>query len=272
MYFITFSEKMGTNGAEIARRVADRMGYAFYDTEAIENAAQEMGFLEDVKEIDQRTPSLFERIFSRKPEIYLERLISVIYELASRGNAVFLGRGGYILLRQFKCAFHVMVTGSREKRILNLMERGFPREVAVKEIQRSDQERESFVKFAFGVDWGNPDLFDIVLNTDNLSADLAAEIVSHAAGSEEIKARSLDVMKSLEIMALTRRIEAALIEAHLSITSFSVAVLEPGKIRITGYVGSQATRARAERVLQGIKGITAIDNEIEVMDAYRYPA
>ena len=45
MYFITFSEKMGTNGSEIARKVADQLGYNFYDTEAIESAAQEMGFL-----------------------------------------------------------------------------------------------------------------------------------------------------------------------------------------------------------------------------------
>ena len=66
MYFITFSEKMGTNGSEIARRVADQLGYNFYDTEAIENAAQEMGFLQDIKEIDEKVPSLFERLFSHK--------------------------------------------------------------------------------------------------------------------------------------------------------------------------------------------------------------
>ena len=29
MYFITFSRKMGTNGSEIARRVADQLGYDF---------------------------------------------------------------------------------------------------------------------------------------------------------------------------------------------------------------------------------------------------
>ena len=48
MYFITLTRKMGTNGSEIARRVANQLQYSLYDTEAIENAAREMGFLKDV--------------------------------------------------------------------------------------------------------------------------------------------------------------------------------------------------------------------------------
>ena len=59
MYFITFSRKAGTDGAEVARRVAQQLGYNFYHTEAIENAAREMGFLKDVQEIDEKVPSLF---------------------------------------------------------------------------------------------------------------------------------------------------------------------------------------------------------------------
>jgi cytidylate kinase len=49
MRFITFSRKMGTNGTEIARQVAEELGYHFYDTKAIESAARKMGFLENVK-------------------------------------------------------------------------------------------------------------------------------------------------------------------------------------------------------------------------------
>src|SRR5512139_389658 len=104
MYFVTFSRKMGSSGSEIARQVADRLRYNFFDTEAIEDTAREMSFLKDVKEIDEKVPSLFQRLFSQKPEVHLDRLHSIIYELASRGNAVFLGRGSHILLGAFKCA------------------------------------------------------------------------------------------------------------------------------------------------------------------------
>ncbi len=263
MYFITLSRKMGTNGSEIARRVADRLGYGFYDTEAIEDAAQEMGFLEDVKEIDDKTPSLFQRFISQKPEVYLDRLHSVIYELASRGNAVFLGRGSHMLLRFFKCALHIRVIASLKNRIESLVKRGWLREVAIKAIEKSDHERGAFIKFAFRVDWDNPELYDLVLNMDNLTIDLAVDTVLDIANSEEIKARSLDAMKSLEVMGLARRAEAALIEAGLR-HGPSITVLEPGRIQLTGLVAEPLTKTKAEEILKGVKGIKSIDNQIQV--------
>ena len=264
MYIITFTRKMGANGSEIAKRVANQLQYNLYDTEAIETAAREMGFLKDIKEVDQRVPSLFQRLFSHRPEIYLDRLNSLIYELASRGNAVLLGRGSHILLRSFTCALHIRVTASLEKRVENLVERGLPKNVAIEALRKSDHEREAFIKFAFGVDWDNPELYDMVLNTDNLSVALAADTVVHLAGSEEVQARSLDAMKSLEMMSLARRAGAALVEAGFSATSLSVAVVEPGKIRVTGSVASESAKIKAEEVLKGVNGVASIENQVGV--------
>jgi cytidylate kinase len=196
MYFITFTRRTGTDGAEVARNVAAQLGYNFYDTEAIENAAREMGFLEDVKDVDEKAPPLFERFFSHRPEIHLARLTSVIHMLASRGNAVFLGRGSHVPLRFLTCALHVRITASLEKRLRNLLARGFQKEAALKAIHKSDHEREAFVRFAFGVDWENPELYDMVLNMDNLTVDLAVATVLHIARAEEIKARSIDGMNA----------------------------------------------------------------------------
>ena len=74
MHFITFSRKMGTNGTEIARQVAMKLEYKFYETEAIENEARRMGLLESVREIDEKSPPLFQRLFSHRPTIDLDRL------------------------------------------------------------------------------------------------------------------------------------------------------------------------------------------------------
>lgn len=273
MHFITFSEKMGTNGTEIAKQVATKLGYKFFDTEAIENAAREMGFLESVREINEKPPSLFQKLFSHRPAIDVDRLNSVIYELAKQGNAVFLGRGGQILLKAFNCALHVRVTASAEKRVQNLIERQFGREAALKAIEQTDHERSSFIKFAFGVDWDNPDLYDVVLNMDKLSVGLAVNTVLQMARSEDIKSCSIDAMKSIEKMGLVRRAEAALIEAGLTYgptTSISVSVVEPGKIRLSGLAESQATKTRAESLLKALKGVVSIENQIRVAPADRH--
>jgi hypothetical protein len=74
MKWITFSRKMGTNGSEVARRVAGELGYRLYDTKAINHMAQELGFLESVREVDDKAPPIFQRIFSQRPTVDLERL------------------------------------------------------------------------------------------------------------------------------------------------------------------------------------------------------
>jgi cytidylate kinase len=274
MHFVTFSRKMGTNGSAIAKQVAEKMGYRFYDTEAIENAAREMGFLKNVKEIDEKAPSLFQRLFSHKPAIELDRLNSVVYELAGRGDAVFLGRGGQILLRDFNCALHVRVTASFEKRIQNLIERGITREAASKVIEGSDHERSSFIRFAFKADWENDELYDIVLNMDKITVKLAVDTILTIARSDEIKACSVDAMKSLEMMGLHTQAEAALIEAGLTYgpagTYVSVIVEEPGRVRLLGVVDDKASKTRAEKVIKNVKGVESIENQIRVAPADRH--
>jgi len=272
MKLITFTEKMGTNGLEVARQVAKKLGYKTYDTEAINNMAQEMGFLESVTKVDEKVPSIFERLFSHRPDIYFDRLYSVIYELVKQGDVVFLGRGSHVLLKAFNCALHVRVTASLEKRIQNLIESGFHREAAIKAIERSDHERSTFVKSAFGVDWETPELYDLVLSMDKLSIDLAVNIVLNMARSDEIKECSLDAIRSLETMGLTKRAEAALIEADLIYgpkTSISVSVIEHGKIRLSGYVETEEMKTRAEKALKLVKGVESIENRILLLPPRR---
>jgi cytidylate kinase len=274
MHFITFSRKMGANGTAIAKQVAEKMGYRFYDTEAIENEARKMGLLESIREIDEKSPPLFQRLFSHKPTIDLDRLHSVIYELAARGDAVFLGRGSHLLLKNFNCALHVRVTASVEKRIQNLVQRGFNRDAARIAIEKNDHDRGAFIKMAFGVDWERPELYDLMLNTEKLTVDLAAETVRNIARSDIIKACSVDAMKSLEMMGLQTGAEAALIEAGLTYgpagTYIQVQVEEPGKVLLTGRVDSDVVKKRAQEVVQKVKGVGSVDNRIMIAPADRH--
>jgi cytidylate kinase len=268
MKWITFSRKMGTHGSEIARRVASELGYRFYDTKAINHMAKELGFLGSVREIDEKVPSIFDRLFSHRPMVYLERLYSVIYELAKQGDAVFLGRGSHILLRDFPCTLHVRVTASPEKCICTLMDQGLNREAAARAIKRSDDERSAFVKFAFGVDWADPARYDLVLNMDKLSLNLAVSTVLHMVRSPEMSEASHEAIGALETMALASRAEAALVEAtfgHGFAPSLSVSVVEPGKVRVSGNVETATRKVEAENVLRSVKGVEAVDNAIQVV-------
>src|SRR5512139_757850 len=272
MKWITVSRKMGTHGSEIARRVATELGYHFYDTKAINHMAQELGFLGSIREIDEKVPSIFQRLFSQRPMVYLERLYSVIYELAKQGDAVFLGRGSHILLRDFSCALHVRVTASLETCIRTLMDQGLNREAAARAIKRTDDERGAFVRFAFGVDWEDPARYDLVLNMDKLSVTLAVSTVLHMVRSPEISEASTDAIRTLGMLALSSRAEAALSEATfgLEITpALSVSAVTPSKVRVSGRVETEGQKANAENVLRSVKGVEVVENMIEVFPVFR---
>jgi cytidylate kinase len=267
MNFITFSRELGANGTEIARQVSDKLGYKFHDTDAIEAMAQELGFLADVRQADEKSPSFLKRLWSHQPTFALHRLSSVVYELAKKGNAVFVGRGSALLLKTFNCALRVRVHASVEKRIQSLVSRGYPKESARLAIERSDHERSAFVQFAFGVDWTSPKLYDLVFNMDKLSVDLVVNMILNVAHSKEIQACSIDALRSIEMMALAHRAEAALMQAGLSLShsvTLSVSVPAPGRIELTGAVQDRAMREKAEEVLKGIKGVVSVDNKVIV--------
>jgi cytidylate kinase len=267
MKWITVSRKMGTRGSEIAKRVASELGYRFYDTEAIGHMAQELGVLDNVRETDEGAPSVFQQIFSQRPIVYLERLASALYELARQGDAVFLGRGSHVLLRDFPCALHVWVTASPESRIRTLLNQGWTRDAAVRAIKRSDDERSALVKFAFGVDWEDPARYDLVLNMDKLSVPVAVSTVLHVVRSPAVSDASGEALRALSMLALARRAEAALLEASVSqgfSASLFVAVVEPGTVRVSGDVETPERRAEAEKVLRGVKGVESVENTIRV--------
>ncbi len=111
MHFVTISRKLGSYGSEITRIAAQNLGYKIIDTEAIDAMAKKMGFLESVESVDEKVRlPYFCDFFTQKPHVQLDRLNSVIYELADQGDTIFLGRGGHILLKSFDvrlaCANH----------------------------------------------------------------------------------------------------------------------------------------------------------------------
>jgi cytidylate kinase len=268
MYFITVSEMFGTGGEKIATQVAQKLGYTYYGEEELLKAADEMGFLSDLKRLDEKGPSLFERIFSERPKIYLHRLQSVIYEVAQKGDAVFFGRGSQLLLHSFDCAFHVLVTGSREKRIERVMEeRHLGREVAEQMINRSDHGKRGFLRYAFDEDWLNPQLYDLLLNTDKLSPDSAVKMVVDAAKSDEIKACGRDSVKLLGKLSLQRKLESALLEAGVTSPHLFVTVEDANSVRLYGVVDSQDEKEAVEKTVKGIKDIKKVMNEVAVLKA-----
>lgn len=88
---------------------------------------------EDLK--DLRRPGFLDRIFSNKPQVYMEYMDSIIFEVSRFGNGVIVGHGSQMLLQDFGCALHVRIQAEEAARIQYVMEkRGLRKEANRKTI------------------------------------------------------------------------------------------------------------------------------------------
>jgi len=139
------------------------------------------------------------------------------------------------------------------------------REVAEKMISRSDHDKRSFIRFAYDEDMLNPQLYDLVLNTDKLSIDSAVKMIVDAAESDEIKSCGIDSVQLLGRLSLNRKIESLLLEAGFTSAHLFFTVEETNSVRLFGMVNSAGEKEGIENLVKRIKEIKTIKNELVVI-------
>jgi cytidylate kinase len=103
-------------------------------------------------------------------------------ELAARGDALLVGRGGSRFLRDRPGVFHVRLVAALPVRVRRVMEHRWLRESAARElIAQSDGRRSRFYAASFGADWEGPLEYHLTVNTGRLGP-AAVDVVALAAG------------------------------------------------------------------------------------------
>ncbi len=117
-----------------------------------------------------------------KASDYAELVRQVILEYAEAGEVVIVGRGAQVILRDTPGVLRVKINASEATRIQRVMERvNVDFKEAERQVQQSDRERARYLKHFYGVDWQDPTLYDLILNTDKLSLEKAVALIITAA-------------------------------------------------------------------------------------------
>jgi cytidylate kinase len=269
MPLVTISRSIGCGGKIIARLVAEGLNLQLYDDPELQAEALKMGIRsEDLKSLNEKAPGLFDRIMTRRPQIYLDLMEAVVYEVAQRGEGVILGHGSQLMLRDFGCALHVLVHAGESTRIQNIMEqRGLSQEAARKLIHRRDHEQKGFFRYPFQMDWNDPSLYDLIINTEKMGIDAAAKLIMEAAQSDQVKTCSLTATEAMERLSQAKRIEAALLKNDLNLSMLNVEVPETGVAQISGWSYTEDERERIAEIVKGVPGISEVRSEVAIMPA-----
>ncbi len=115
-------------------------------------------------------------------EEYVRIVNMVIHDLAREGNVLVVGQGGQVLLRDEPDTLHVQIVASFDRRVERVMAReGLERREAVRRVRDSDQARTDYLQRYHGVNWLDPHLYDVVINTDRISVESATDLIVRAS-------------------------------------------------------------------------------------------
>jgi cytidylate kinase len=182
MTTITISRQLGSRGLEIARQVAERLGYRLVWRELINQAALRAGAPEMALATIDELGLLNLCPSPAACRAYHQAVRQVMLELAEEGGVVILGRAGQVILRGRPDVLHVRLiapAGLRAGRIAALQ--NISLEAAAAQVQASDRHRSNYLRRFYKARWDNPELYDLLLNTADLSVETAAGIIVQAA-------------------------------------------------------------------------------------------
>ncbi|RMF86262.1 MAG: cytidylate kinase-like family protein, partial [Nitrospinota bacterium] len=132
MAIVTIARQLGSGGYVIAEEVARRLGYRLIGSDQLIDAAEEYGYVKpELEEVHEKRPNLITRFFTMRHKAYLDMIQTIIYDFASQGNVVIMGRAATILLRDVPSALRVHIYCPFEVRVERLMrDEGLTREIA----------------------------------------------------------------------------------------------------------------------------------------------
>ena len=267
MSLITISGGRGCGAEQVARWIAEASGIDLYDDRRLQEEAVKRGFRsEELRNLEEKAPGFFDVLRGRQPEVYLDLMESLIYDVSRSGKGVILGHGSQFLLRDFGCALHVLIHASQPYRIKRMMaQHGLARPAAEKMIARDDHDRRGFLRFAFRLEYTDPSLYDLVINTDKFGVEGAAKLIVDALNSPEIQECSLHALESMERMSLMKKIEAALLKENYSRTQFHAEAPEKGVARIFGYASTAESKKHMLETARKVPGVSKIVDEVGVL-------
>lgn len=261
----------GSLGDEIGREVGRTLGYEFSDREIILRAANWFG--QEVMELEHVTeekPSLWER-FSETAQRYITYVHAIIWEAAARDSMILSGRGAAFVLRAVPHALRVRITAPeriRAKRVEH--QQGLTSKAAAHVVLQSDQKRAARIKFLYQVNWEDPCLYDLVLNTERLEVKEAARLIQEALQNGRFQPTP-DSLSNVKDRSLTARAEATLLE-HIITRRLQLSLTRTnGHLSIRGMVERDEFRKAVEEIVGKIPGITGVLSEIAVVPQHLIP-
>lgn len=185
---ITIGREFGSGGRELGHKLAELLGYAYYDNEIITEIAKRTALSEEyVRQIAERKPSagypihvgtsfyhMPDPAFTQSIAVYAEQH-KLLLELSEKSDCVIVGRCADFVLRDKK-PFRIFVYADIQSKIDRCVKRSTAGEsLSEKDLKRKiadiDRGRAEYYAYFSDGKWGARESYDMLVNTSGKNID-----------------------------------------------------------------------------------------------------
>lgn len=180
---VTISREFGSGGREIGKRLADELGFSYYDREIITEIAKETGMSEEyVQNISEKgiypypfqfakSFALYSGVQSNQTDILVAQT-KMLKEIAKKGKCIIVGRGANIILKDYN-PMNIFVYADMESKINRCHKKAKENEnLTDKEIEKKiiqiDNGRKNYHKLISNLEWGDKRNYHLCINTTDV--------------------------------------------------------------------------------------------------------
>ena len=262
MAVITISRGSFSGGTMLAECAAARLGYRCIDRDVIVTRAAAYGVSEnDLRDALDRPPTFWDR-FKHTKYVYLTLIQAALTEELQAGNAIYHGNAGHLLLRAVSHVMRTRIIAPLAFRVAAVQERLKLSELeAVAYIQKTDDDRQKWTQYLYGVDWRDASLYDLVLNLDHLDIAQACDVIA-ATARQDCFQETPASRAAMDDLALASRVQANLAVIPATVHFEADVTAHAGSVVVKGHLSTREQAEDVRAVVGKVPGVNEMALEL----------
>ncbi|MDA8425765.1 MAG: cytidylate kinase-like family protein [Treponema sp.] len=269
MAIITIARGLATLGEDVARELAQITGYKLIDREYVEKRLGDFGIgPEKRQKYDEKRPGFWASL-SQERDDYLHFLKTALYEEATGGACIVVGRGGQSVFKSVPNLVSVLFVAPMSVRVRRIMEfYKCDERHAAQIIAQSDHDRAGFHKYFFAAEWLDPCGYDLVLNTSRMDVPQAARLIDHSRRNVVDAQREEAGRVRIAELTLAQSVVTEIVYGKKIPIHFLEAKAQGGAITLHGVSNTQSAIDAAVATARAAKGVESVSSDIQVVQEF----
>ena len=262
MQIICISRYSYGYGKELAEKLAQKMGYACIGREELTDGATAYGIPVGKLEMALMKHQALSETLAVEVDLFKAYITAALCERALRsgpeGGIVYHGRTGHLVLTGLTHVLRIRAIADMEDRIDRAMQRlHLSRDKAKLYNEQVDEDIRRWVRFLYNVNWDDPSLYDVTINSAHLSVENSSGALVHMARLPEFQATPA-IEQTVQDLLLAARCRLAIGKDEEARLVKATVHAQKGNVSVTYLPRDAKPARRIPEILEKIEGLRSL--------------